>query len=204
MSLDHSQTPEEYLKHLPKVRPQLPVQKYKLDDSAFSRWSATDGTSYLYQRLRVPSDHRYAVAYGKIEPEKYIDWFFYYEEIIINLKVLESLEKNQKLISRGSYLNIEPLSIIPEAIRRWHRQDNRNETLKKINLVVNSAIELINQKNEGKIHLDTSEYLRKSLVGIENLKETYATCFQTCARLDVIIDKIKTSLSKKEIDEDDI
>ena len=127
-----------------------------------------------------------------------------YEEIIINLKVLESLEKNQKLISRGSYLNIEPLSIIPEAIRRWHRQDNRNETLKKINLVVNSAIELINQKNEGKIHLDTSEYLRKSLVGIENLKETYATCFQTCARLDVIIDKIKTSLSKKEIDEDDI
>ena len=85
MSLDHSQTPEEYLKHLPKVRPQLPVQKYKLDDNAFSRWSATDGTSYLYQRLRVPSDHRYAVAYGKIEPEKYIDWFFYYEEIIITV-----------------------------------------------------------------------------------------------------------------------
>lgn len=127
-----------------------------------------------------------------------------YEEIIINLKVLESLEKNQKLISRGSYLNIEPVSIIPEAIRRWHRQDNRNETLKKINLVVNSAIELMNQKNEGKINLDTSEYLRKSLVGIENLKETYAICFQTCARLDVIIDKIKTSLTKKEIDEDDI
>lgn len=127
-----------------------------------------------------------------------------YEEIIINLKVLESLEKNQKLISRGSYLNIEPVSIIPEAIRRWHRQDNRNETLKKINLVVNSAIELMNQKNEGKINLDTSEYLRKSLVGIENLKETYAICFQTCARLDVIIDKIKTSLTKKEIDVNDI
>ena len=127
-----------------------------------------------------------------------------YEEIIINLKVLESLEKNQKLISRGSYLNIEPVSIIPEAIRRWHRQDNRNETLKKINLVVNSAIELMNQKNEGKINLDTSEYLRKSLIGIENLKETYAICFQTCARLDVIIDKIKTSLTKKEIDEEDL
>ena len=127
-----------------------------------------------------------------------------YEEIIINLKVLESLEKNQKLISRGSYLNIEPVSIIPEAIRRWHRQDNRNETLKKINLVVNSAIELMNQKNEGKINLDTSEYLRKSLIGIENLKETYAICFQTCARLDVIIDKIKTSLTKKEIDVNDI
>ena len=65
------------------------------------------------------------------------------EEIYINLKVLQSLDKNQKLISRGQYLNIEPVSIIPEAIRRWQRQDNRNETLKKINLIVNSAIEYI-------------------------------------------------------------
>lgn len=118
------------------------------------------------------------------------------EEIIINLKVLESLQKNQKLISRGSYLNIEPNSIIPEFLRRWQRQDNRNETLKKINLVVNSAIELLqnNSTNNSKVKLDISKYLENALVGIENLKETYATCFQTCARLDVIIDKIKSVL----------
>ena len=121
------------------------------------------------------------------------------EEVIINLKVLESLEKNQKLISRGSYLNIEPLSIIPEALRRWNRQDNRHETLKKINLIVNSAIEIIQSKKDNaknKVQLDIEKYLKKSLFGIQNLKETYATCFQTCARLDVIIDKIKTSLTK--------
>jgi len=120
------------------------------------------------------------------------------EEIIINLKILESLEKNQKLISRGAYLNIEPISIIPEALRRWHRQDNRYETLKKINLVVNSAIDIIKTKNGStkmKVQLDIENYLQKSLSGIENLKETYATCFQTCARLDVIIDKIKTTLN---------
>lgn len=120
------------------------------------------------------------------------------EEIIINLKILESLEKNQKLISRGAYLNIEPISIIPEALRRWHRQDNRYETLKKINLVVNSAIDIIKTKNGStkmKVQLDIENYLQKSLSGIENLKETYATCFQTCARLDLIIDKIKTTLN---------
>lgn len=123
------------------------------------------------------------------------------EEVIINLKVLESLEKNQKLISRGSYLNIEPISIIPEAIRRWNRQDNRHETLKKINLIVNSAIDIIKSKNNDnktKVQLDIQKYLQKSLYGIENLKETYATCFQTCARLDVIIDKIKTTLNIKD------
>ena len=119
------------------------------------------------------------------------------EEIIINLKVLESLEKNQKLISRGSYLNIEHVSIVPESLRRWNRQDNRNETLKKINLIVNSAIDIIKSKkdnNKNKVQLDIEKYLKKSLFGIENLKETYATCFQTCARLDVVIDKIKTTL----------
>ena len=155
------------------------------------------------------------------------------EEIYINLKVLESLDKNQKLISRGQYLNIEPVSIIPEAIRRWQRQDNRNETIKKINLIVNSAIEYIvkienrrpnrdndnkydDKKNEKKeykkkdnfledelfiVNNDNNkhnmkDYLGNALVGIKNLKETYATCSQTCARIDVIINKINHVLEE--------
>lgn len=152
------------------------------------------------------------------------------EEVYINLKVLENLNKNQKLISRGPYLNIEPNSIIPEAIRRWHRQDSRDEMLKKINLVVNTAIDYILQKrqiaqamethntslntmrqhtgirsqlsemsNEKNLLFGTEQhkeghdmhiYLENALYGIKNLKETYATCSQTCARLDVIINKI--------------
>lgn len=123
------------------------------------------------------------------------------EEIFINLKVLESLDKNQKLISRGKFLNVEPISIIPEFARRWYRQDNRDETIKKINLIVNSAIDIIRkQENESPDESSDSmdqtgnhnirKYLGGSLNGVKNLKETYATCSQTCARLDVIINKI--------------
>lgn len=147
------------------------------------------------------------------------------EEIFINLKVLEQLQKNQKLISRGQYINIEPVSILPEFIRRWHRQDNRNETLVKLNLIVNSAIDYINkyEKNisnehkENKKHKEIKEYednidftvikkkeghemtiyLENSITGIQNLKETYATCTQTCARLDILINKIKDKLNIK-------
>ena len=36
------------------------------------------------------------------------------------------------------------------------------------------------------------DYLIKSCTGIANLKETYATCKQTCARLDTILDKIQS------------
>jgi hypothetical protein len=151
------------------------------------------------------------------------------EEIFINLKVLESLDKDQKLISRGPYMNVEPQSIIPEWLRRWHRQDNRNECIKKINLIVNSAIDYIEHQvkkekqaeNSNKIQIihrssvpeipqnikdehDMIIYLEKSLKGIQNLKETYSTCSQTCARIDVIINKILNSLNtykQKEIQE---
>ena len=108
------------------------------------------------------------------------------EEIIINLKILSQLDKNQKLITRGSYINIEGPSLIPEFIRRWNRQENRAETLKKINTIINFAIELIDKDNK----YDVKQYIIDSKNGIQNLKETYSTCSQTCARLDIILDKI--------------
>lgn len=148
------------------------------------------------------------------------------DEILINLKVLSEVQVNQKLITRGQYLNIEYASIVPEFFRRWQRQDNRNESIKKINLVVHSAIEaierdkmkstinnvpivkqqlheteagtniehrskLIEKKKNG---YDVKIYLENSLIGLRALKETYAPCSQTCARLDVVINKIEEAL----------
>lgn len=155
------------------------------------------------------------------------------DEILINLKVLSEVQVHQKLITRGQYLNIEYVSIIPEFFRRWQRQDNRNETIKKITLVVHSAIEVIEKdkiksinnmpnkndtaimthnllqsENESEPKLeqlsklvdkkksgyDIKIYLENSLSGLKALKETYGTCSQTCARLDVIINKIEEAL----------
>ena len=119
------------------------------------------------------------------------------EELLINLKVLSQLQKNQKLISRGAYINIEIVSIIPEFLRRWNRQDNRHESIKKINSIVNRSVEFIasweKDLEDGEINVDLDnmkQYLENALNGIKNLKETYATCVQTCARIDVIINKI--------------
>ena len=113
------------------------------------------------------------------------------DEVLVNLKVLEQIQVNQKLISRGTYLNIEYESIVPEFIRRWRRQDNRNETIKKINLVINSALKL--KEDNDKITERLDLYLMKSISGLKALKETYATCCQTTARIDVIISKIQNS-----------
>jgi hypothetical protein len=108
------------------------------------------------------------------------------EEVIINLKLLSQVERGQKLITRDAYLNIEgPYIFIPEFIRRWRRQDSRDETVKCINRVVNNAITLLKKDPSMK------SYLCAAKPGIMNLKETYSMCHQTCARLDMILDKIK-------------
>jgi hypothetical protein len=114
------------------------------------------------------------------------------DEIVINLKLLETLDKNQKLITRDAYLNIEPNSLIPEFLRRWNRQDNRNETIKKLNNIITQAIKHLDDNN---LNYNMKEYLKRAMIGITNLKETYSTCSQTCARLDVLLDKIRLALN---------
>lgn len=134
-----------------------------------------------------------------------------YEDILVNLKVLEKVEVNEKLISRGKYLNIEYASIVPVSIRRWIRQDNRNEMLKKIKLVIQSGLNILNEYqehfdksiNRNQILDDTNDeskkdilkiYLQKSISGMTKLKETYNHCTQTCAQIDVLIESISSEI----------
>jgi hypothetical protein len=124
------------------------------------------------------------------------------EEIIINLKLLNKVEKNQKIITRGEYLNVEPKTIIPECIRRWNRQDSRHETLRKINSIIDVAIKIIDDPKYKDFNI--RKYLLESKTGISNLKETYCLCNQTCSRLDIIIDKINTKLGIEINKTDDI
>ena len=97
------------------------------------------------------------------------------QEIIINLKVIESLEVNQKLITKETILNIEPLSIIPEFARRWLRQDSREESIKKITSVVDKAIVIIEKqqgikKLERESLLETRRYIENNDNNTKNNK----------------------------------
>ena len=108
------------------------------------------------------------------------------DDVTVNLKLLARVQKHQKIITRDTFLNVEAKSLVPECIRRWRRGDDRHTTINKINSVVTAGIEL----------LPSTPWIRNELIeaaeGIKNLKETYSACSQTCARLDTIIDKIKT------------
>ena len=107
-----------------------------------------------------------------------------YDEVVVNLKVIASITVNAKLYTKGSYLNIEQQSIVPESVRRWYRQDNRDESIKRIDRTITKAIAYLPREKA------MQQYLKDAKIGILNMKETYSICVQTVARLDTILDKI--------------
>jgi hypothetical protein len=116
------------------------------------------------------------------------------EEIIVNLNVLRQVKKGQKLCTRGAFLDIETPYLVPECIRRWRRQDNRNEMITILNRIINNA--LTTQKTDDNL----TTYIDQSVSGIENLKHTYSMCNQTVARLDMILDKIRKVIPEQDSD----
>ena len=109
-----------------------------------------------------------------------------YDEVVVNLKVIASISLNSKLYTKGSLLNLEQYSVVPESLRRWYRQDSRDDAIKKIDRVITKSF---TYKKD-----IISKHLTESKTGILNMKDTYSACVQTSARLDTIIDKIDVFL----------
>ena len=82
-------------------------------------------------------------------------------------------------------LNVEKSYFIPKSLRRFYRGESRDETIKKIDLVINNALERLEDNPNLK------EFIVNASKGINNLKQTYTDCNQTKARLDTILVKIE-------------
>ena len=114
------------------------------------------------------------------------------DELIINLKVLSKLDKNNKLTTKEKFLNLQSSYMLPEALSRWWNGDNRDESLKFLDNLATKSIKFLNEND------DLLQNIKESLIGLENLKDTYSKCTQTNARLDVIIEKINKGIQEYE------
>lgn len=122
-----------------------------------------------------------------------------YDEVVVNLKVIASICVNTKLYTKGAYLNIEQPMFIPESVRRWYRQDSRDEAIKRIDRTIARSIAYLEKDKEKERAI--VQYLIDAKKGIINMKDTYSTCVQTMARLDTILDKIETSMALVHVDD---
>lgn len=112
------------------------------------------------------------------------------DELVVNLIVISKVQINTKLYTSGIYLNLEQPSYIPESLRRWIRQDSRDETIKKINRIVTRSLE--EYQRDTKMYSTYKSHLLDAKKGLLNLRETYSNCIQTVARIDTLISKISS------------
>ena len=113
-----------------------------------------------------------------------------YDEVVVNLKVIANIATNSKLYTKGNLLNLERQSIVPESVRRWYRQDSRDDAIKKIDRIITKSFTYATPTID--------RYVADAKTGIIKMKDTYSSCVQTTARLDTILDKIEIFLLRSQ------
>lgn len=113
------------------------------------------------------------------------------DELRVNLTILATTPINTKLDTKGLFLNHETSSYyIPISMKRWWMGDSRDETIRKIERIVNKTTLFCDVVNRDATRYQLRDLLTKSISGLHNIRETYSSCVQTSARIDTIISKI--------------
>ena len=115
-----------------------------------------------------------------------------FNEIIVNLNVLAELREKNKLTTKETFFNIDTSNAYLQPGLRWWYGNSRDESISKINNLINEAFKFYKSKPE------IINYLSKSKSGLENLKKTYNDCAKSQARITIIIDEINRFISSKE------
>lgn len=121
-----------------------------------------------------------------------------YDDVILNLKILSKIKEKEKLIISNKLFNIDKR--YGQFIVRYLYDDNRQDTLKHLNLILLHAFKILddsNYNNDKKISL--IEDLKKGISGLSCLKFTYKDDEVLCSQFDLLIDKIKEVIKLKSI-----
>ena len=114
-----------------------------------------------------------------------------FNEVIVNLNVLSELKEKNKLTTKETFFNIDSSHTYIQPGLRWWYGNSRDESISKINNLINEAFKFSKSKPE------IVDYLSKSKSGLENLKKTYNDCAKSQARINIIIDDIDRFLEPK-------
>ena len=112
-----------------------------------------------------------------------------FENMLINLKVLQSINTNVRLDTTETLFRIHSTNTwIPTFFRRWWAQQNRLTDITRIQTLYEDATKLV-QKNHPQSDR-IQQYLFDSKKGLSNLKTTYRNDPTLLALIDVILDSV--------------
>ena len=112
-----------------------------------------------------------------------------FENMLINLKVLQSLNTNVRLDTTETLFRIHSAaSWVPSWMKRWWAQQSRITDIGRIQTLYQDAIKLVHDEHEQSTRIQ--KYMVESLKGLKNLKTTYRNDPTVIALIDVILDSV--------------
>lgn len=120
------------------------------------------------------------------------------DSTLANLKIIGMVAKNGKVCVRKGQLTIESDDHL-QPLRRWYNRDSRDVTLIHIRNTVGNAIKVCKAADA---HAELQwakkrlvDELHAALEGIENLKTTYRSDAMMVAHLEVMADRLRSTLA---------
>ena len=112
-----------------------------------------------------------------------------FENMLINLKVLQSINTNVRLDTTETLFRIHsPSAWVPTFLRRWWAQQNRLTDITRIQTLYYDATELVKDNHPQSERIQ--HYLFESRKGLSNMKTTYRHDPTLLALIDVILDSV--------------
>ena len=122
------------------------------------------------------------------------------DQLLTSLKILGRLRQHERVSTTGDIVRIDGQQGMVQAIRRWWNGENREKNLETIGRIVDSAfaqLEMIHAQHteSNKVFaLRLRTELRSTMQGLENLQSTYEDDSVSHARIEVLVDRIRTRL----------
>lgn len=111
------------------------------------------------------------------------------ENILINLKVLQSINTNVRLDTTETLFRVHsPRAWVPTFFRRWWAQQNRLTDITRIQTLYCDATELVRNNHPQSDRI--KQYLFESTKGLSNMKTTYRNDPTLLALINVVLDSV--------------
>jgi len=115
------------------------------------------------------------------------------DTVWVNLTVLSELEPSQKLNTRHKYFQLQTTPYMPEFALRWWLGSNRESDFVCLKELYQAASEMIvKDKQTVGVRARMCELLTKSTKGLISLKKTYENDATTRAKIEWLLDNVRT------------
>ena len=124
------------------------------------------------------------------------------DRLLINLKIIASLEPYQKLNTKSGHQLVIESSWTSTSFYRWMREDTRHNTVKRIGEILEEANNILSVGTSLSREYVTDEYrgrvmsqLTDTRTGMINLRTTYESDPTITAHFDVLLERVDTMLT---------